>query len=80
MNNESYVVVKKKNTIWKVLGILLAVAALCAAAVIIYQKFFKKKQQELDEVAELDLLDELSEEDLFCADAEAVIADAEEMA
>ena len=78
--NENYVVVKKKNTVWKVLGILLAVAALCVAAVALYKKFFKKKQKELDEVAELELLDDVCDEDAFEASAEAVIVNAEEMA
>lgn len=78
--NENYVVVKKKNTVWKVLGILLAIAAVCVAAVALYQKVFKKKKQELDEVAELELLDDVCDEDAFEADAEAIIVNAEEMA
>ncbi len=77
MKNDNIVVVEKKNTVWKVLGILLAIAALCAAAVVIYQKFFKKKQTD---ICEADALEEMADEELFSADADAVIDDAEEMA
>ena len=80
----NYVVVKKKNTVWKVLGILLAIGALCVVAAKVYQKFFKNKKAAVCEAEEEDLTlaeteEECDEAEAFEAPAEAVIADSENM-
>ena len=84
MENSNLVVVKKKNTVWKVIGVLLAVAALCVVAAKVYQKFFKKKKT--DAVADLAAAEELpeveapeAEEEAVEVCADAVIANAEDM-
>ena len=83
MENSNLVVVKKKNTFWKILGIILAVGALCLIAAKVYQKFFKKKCEECEapdeeDLPELDVAEE-DEAEAFEAPAEAVIANAEDM-
>lgn len=74
----------KKNTFWKVLAALAAIAALCVVGVKLYRKFNKKKETEALDEAE-DLLmpsadDEVeAEEEAFEVPAEAVIANADDM-
>ena len=80
----NYVVVKKKNPVWKVLGILLAIGALCVVAAKVYQKFFKNKKAAVCEAEEENLPlaeteEESDEAEAFEAPAEAVIADSENM-
>ena len=85
---ENVVVVKKKHTVWKVVAIVAAVAALCLIAAKVYQKFFKNKKcsacdAEVEAEAEVDAI-EAEEgpeavEEAFEASADAVIANAEEM-
>ena len=73
------VVVKKGNRVWKVIGILLAIASVCAVALVVYKKFFQKKKEELAEAEEPEALeapDEVAEE-TFEVPAEAVIANVE---
>lgn len=76
---------KKSGIVWKIVGIVLAVAGLCLVAVKVYQKFFKKKKEELaeaEEVLEIEgaEAEEAAEEtETFEAPAEAVIANAEEL-
>ena len=89
MENQNIVVVKKKNTFWTVVKILLIVGAVCLVAAKIYQKFFKKKTVEVledaDDLAALDAADEVPTENVVEAEetfevpAEAVIANAEDM-
>ncbi len=81
MENQEIVVVKKKHTVLKVIGIVLAVAAVCVVAYKVYQKFFKKKNEELEEGEELDALNATAEDEAACLEvtAEAVIANAEDM-
>ena len=75
------VVVKKGNRVWKVIGILLAIASVCAVAVVVYNKFFRKKKEALDAAEELDVLEGAEEsaaaEEAFEVNAEAVIANVE---
>ena len=76
------VVVKKGNRVWKVIGILLAIASICAVAVVVYNKFFRKKKEALDAAEELDALEGAEEsvaaaEEAFEVNAEAVIANVE---
>ncbi len=64
MAKENYVVVEKKNTIWKILGIVAAVAAICLAVAKLYQFFLRKKETALDATDdELEMLDELADEE-----------------
>lgn len=87
--DSNVVVVKKKHTFLKVVGVLLAVGAACVVAAKLYQKFFKKKQVEAIEAEAEEELPELEdccveeapvvEEETFEASAEAVIANAEDM-
>ena len=86
MDNSNYVVVKKKNKVWTVIGILLAIGAVCLVAAKLYQKFVKNKkaaEAELDEADEpeaLDCAEEAAvEEEAVEVPAEAVIANAEDM-
>ena len=83
MENSNIVVVKKKHTVWKIIGIILAVGALCLVAARVYQKFFKKKcckAEELDAEDELAAVEPAEEADeTFEVPAEAVIANAEDM-
>lgn len=86
MENQSVVYVEKKNGFWKFVKVALAVAAVAFVAVKVYQKFFKKTEIEMDEELdteleslELDLSDDVAEEDVFEASADAVIANAEDM-
>ena len=84
---DNYVVVKKKNTLWKVIGIILAIGALCVIAAMVYEKFFKNRKPAVCEAdtEELPASDEAVEEaeaeeaEALVADAEAVIADSENM-
>ncbi len=75
------VVVKKGNRVWKVIGILLAIASICAVAVVVYNKFFRKKKEALAEGEELEVLEGAEEpataEETFEVDADAVIANVE---
>lgn len=74
---------EKKSTALTVLKIVLAVGAVCAVAAFVYYKFFHKKKEalgEAEELAELELGDLAEEEAPFEVSAEAVIANAEEMA
>lgn len=89
MENENIVIVKKKSTFWTVIKILLVVGAICFAAFKIYQKFFKKKDvaavADAEDAAELDCATDScealpSEEIPFEVSANAVIANAEDMA
>lgn len=52
----------KKNTLWVVLGVILAVSAMCVAAYAIARKIGKKKAAALDEAEELPELDIADEE------------------
>lgn len=77
---ENTVVVKKGNRFWKVVGILLAIAAVCFVAVKVYNKYFRKKKEALAEEEDLPELDvALDEEETFEVPAEAVIANAADM-
>ena len=75
------VVVKKSNRVWKIIGILLAIASVCAVAVVVYNKFFRKKKEALAEAEELEVLEGTEEsaaaEEAFEVNAEAVIANVE---
>lgn len=75
------VVVKKGNRVWKVIGILLAIASVCAVALVVYKKFFQKKKEELAEAEEPEALEGADEaeaaEETFEVPAEAVIANVE---
>ncbi|MBQ8431717.1 MAG: hypothetical protein IJX28_02430 [Clostridia bacterium] len=63
MAKENYVVVEKKNTLWKILGIVAAVAAICLVVGKMYQLFLRKKETALEATDdELEMLDELAEE------------------
>ena len=63
MEKESYVVVEKKNTLWKILGIVAAVAAICLVVGKLYQIFLHKKETVLEATDdELEMLDELADE------------------
>lgn len=87
--DSNVVVVKKKHTFWKVVGVLLAIGAICVVAAKVYQKFFKnKKVDELEADVEEDLPEiegcceeeaPAAEETTFEVSAEAVIANAEDM-
>lgn len=88
--DSNVVVVKKKNTVWKVIGILLAVGAVCVVAAKVYQKFFKNKKAQAIEANAEEETPELedccceeeapaAEEEAFEVSAEAVIANAEDM-
>lgn len=84
MENSNLVVVKKKNTVWTVIKILLAVGAVCLVAAKIYQKFFKNKKASAEEIKAEDETPEIAEaeaveDDAFEVPAEAVIANAEDM-
>ncbi len=82
MENE-VVVVKKGHRVWKVIGILLAIAGFCAAAAVVYKKFFRKKNEELDEGEEVSAVEGAEEvteaEETFEAPADAVISNASDM-
>ena len=90
MENENIIIVKKKNTIWTVIAVLLALGAVCIVALKLYQKFFKKKKtadiDDAEALAELNIADDAGEEIFeaeeipFEVSAEAVIANAEDMA
>ena len=90
MENQNIVVVKKKSTFWTVVKILLAVGAICLIAAKVYQKFFKKKTVEViedaDDLSAMTDADDVAveeataEEETFEVAAEAVIANAEDMA
>ena len=90
MENQNIVVVKKKSTFWTVVKILLAVGAICLVAAKVYQKFFKKKTIEViedaDDLSDMTDADDVAveettaEEETFEVAAEAVIANAEDMA
>lgn len=82
---------KTIKTIFKILGILLAIGAVCFVAVKLYKKFFKKEEPVLEGAAdEVEALEEGAEaeevaeevvtrEDSFEVPAEAVIANADQM-
>ncbi len=81
MENE-YVVVKKGPSIWKIIGIILAIAGICFIGYKIYTKYFRKKADVIDagdELPELDDADILSDEDVFEVDAASVISNAADM-
>ena len=88
--DSNVVVVKKKNKVWKIITILLAVGAICVVAAKIYQKFFKNKKVEAieadaeDETLEIEGCDEAAaceeeEAEALEVPAEAVIANVEDM-
>jgi flagellar biosynthesis/type III secretory pathway M-ring protein FliF/YscJ len=89
MENEAQVVVvKKENRFWKVVKVLLVLAAIGFVAVKVYNKFFRKKNELLDaedeedmealaEADEIDAEDD-AEEPTFEASADAVLDSAEE--
>jgi len=87
MANENIVVVKKKNKIWTVIAIILAIGTVAVVAAKIYQKFFQKKKcaacdEAVEAEAEVDAIEaepEAVEEEAFEVAADAVIANAEEM-
>ena len=82
---------KTIKTIFKILGILLAIGAVCFVAVKLYKKFFKKEEPVLEgDADEVEALEEGAEaeevaeevvtaEDSFEVPAEAVIANADQM-
>ena len=87
------VVVKKENRFWKVVKVLLVLAAIGFVAVKVYNKFFSKKNElldaedeediealaEADEIdAEDDVEEPVAEEPTFEASADAVLDSAEE--
>ena len=85
MENES---AKRLKTIFKIIGILLAIGAVCFVVVKLYKKYFKKEEpvlegnaDDVDAIAEESVVAEeaLVEEDSFEVPAEAVIANAEQM-
>ncbi len=86
--DSNVVVVKKKHTFLKVVGVLLAVGAACVVAAKLYQKFAKKKAEALPADTEEEALEiegcceeeaPTAEEEPFEVSAEAVIANAEDM-
>ena len=81
---------KTIKTIFKILGVLLAIGAVCFVAVKLYKKFFKKEEPVLEGAAdEVDAIEEgtaeevaeevAAEEDSFEVPAAAVIANADQM-
>ncbi len=75
---------KKSGIVWRVIGIVLAVAGLCLVAAKVYQKFIKKKKEALAEAEEILEIEGAEEEaaeetETFEAPAEAVIANAADM-
>ena len=78
---------KTIKTIFKILGILLAIGAVCFVAVKLYKKFFKKEEpvleaqaDEVDALAEESAAEEVAaQEDSFEVPAVAVIANADQM-
>ena len=88
------VVVKKENRFWKVVKVLLVLAAIGFIAVKVYNKFFRKKNELLDAedeenveaLADADEVEEaeevaeepVAEEPTFEASADAVLDSAEE--
>ena len=85
MENES---AKRLKTIFKIIGILLAIGAVCFVVVKLYKKYFKKEEpvlegnaDDVDAIAEESVVAEeaLVEEDSFEVPAEAVIANADQM-
>ncbi len=85
MENGNMIVVKKGNGFFKLVKILLAIAAVAFVAVKIYQKIAEHRAKKLAaEEVEEELLDcgteeEAVEEEIFEAPAEAVIANAADM-
>ena len=81
---------KTIKTIFKILGVLLAIGAVCFVAVKLYKKFFKKEEPVLEGATdEVDAIGEgeaeavaeevAAEEDSFEVPAAAVIANADQM-
>ncbi len=84
MENNEVVVVKKSNPVWKIIGIIMAIAGLCFIAVKVYNKFFRKPKPALEEAEEEIPAVEGEEEaapevETFEVEADAVIANAEDM-
>ncbi|MBQ9773560.1 MAG: hypothetical protein IJW30_06895 [Clostridia bacterium] len=80
---ENEVVVKKGNCFWKVVGIVLAVLGVCLVAVKIWQKIRRKKKaavEACEDAPAVEGADEAVAEETFEVPAEAVIANAEDMA
>ncbi len=83
--DNNIVVVKKKNTFWTVVKILLIVGAVALVAAKIYQKFFKNRkpavcEAEADEEAPvIDVAQEETEAEAFEVSADAVIANTADM-
>ena len=74
------IVTEKKNTVWIVLGVILAVAGLCAIGYLIYKNYKKKALQKEEEASLLDAEDELDGEtysDTFEVSANSVIEGAD---
>ena len=85
MENES---AKRIRTIFKIIGILLAIGAACFVVVKLYKKFFKKEEpvlegnaDDVDAIADESAVAEEAplEEDSFEVPAAAVIANADQM-
>ena len=81
---------KTIKTIFKILGVILAIGAVCFVAVKLYKKFFKKEEpvlegaaDEVDAIAEgsdVEVAEEVAPvEDSFEVPAVAVIANADQM-
>ena len=81
---------KTIKTIFKILGVLLAIGAVCFVAVKLYKKFFKKEEPVLEgAIDEVDAIEEgtaeevaeevATEEESFEVPAAAVIANADQM-
>ena len=78
---------KRGKTFLKIIGILLAIAAVCFVAVKLYKKYFKKEEpvlegsaDDLGAIADESAAEDVPvEEDSFEVPAEAVIANADQM-
>ena len=84
MRNREVVYVDRGATVWKVIKILLVLAAVTFVAVKLYQKFAKKKQEEALAAADAEALlnadvDDDEDDEPFEYPAEAVIQNAANM-
>ncbi len=74
------IVTEKKNTVWIVLGVILAVAGLCAIGYVIYKHYKKKALQKAEGASLLDAEDSFDGEtysDAFEVSADSVIEGAD---
>lgn len=86
---DNVVLVKKKSTFWKVVKVLLVVAAITFVLAKLYRKFAQKVADELempdeellleDADGELAIVEDVAEDDAFEVPADAVIANLDDM-